>query len=276
ETGPHLAFGDLASRRAMMAYQPAFLADGTPVGVDALNLGLWPRPGALGIQHFPERVGWSERVAGASIPDSVHGYGELGLAAPSACAPAGLPNGRVIFSYSPGGRGDFGLYYTDAEGHFPPQLLIDLPGTLELDPAPVVTRPDPNVHGVPTEELAPGPATLADCATRPTFTYHSLGVFRGAAPARDALAKVTGARLRFYAVPLASADVARDTVVLVREAPVRSDGSIEEKGLPADVPLFEQLVDAHGRVLVSAHGPAHVAGFNAGTPRGESRCVGCH
>jgi hypothetical protein len=46
--------------------------------------------------------------------------------------------------------------------------------------------------------------------------------------------------------------------------------------LPADVPLFEQLVDDHGRVLISAHGPAHVAGFNAGSPNSESRCLGCH
>jgi hypothetical protein len=276
ESGPHLACGDLRSRRALMAYQPAFLADGTPVGVYALNLGLWPRPGALGIQHFPSRVGWSERVAGASIPDSARGYGELGLAAPSACSPAGLPSGRVIFSYSPGGRGDFGLYYSDAEGHFAPQLLLDLPGTLELDAAPVMTRPEPNLHGVPDQALASRPATLANCATRPTFTYHSLGVFRGASPAKLAVAKVSGARLRFYAVPLVSAEAARDTAVLIGEAPIRSDGSIEERGLPADVPLFEQLVDSRGHVLVSAHGPAHVAGFNAGTPGGESRCLGCH
>jgi hypothetical protein len=276
ETGPHLAFGDLGSRRALMGYQPAFLADGTPVGVYALNLGMWPRPGALGIQHFPNRVGGSERVAGAAIADSAHGYGELGLAAPAACSPAGLPNGRVVFAYSPGGRGDFGLYYSDADGQFAPQLLLDLPGTLELDPAPVVTRPEPNLHGVPAEDLAPRPATLADCASRPTFTYHSLGVFRGAAPAKAAPPRVAGARIRFYAAPLVSSEADRDTAVLIRETPIRSDGSIEERGLPADVPLFEQLVDAHGRVLFSAHGPAHVAGFNAGTPGGESRCLGCH
>jgi hypothetical protein len=39
--------------------------------------------------------------------------------------------------------------------------------------------------------------------------------------------------------------------------------------------MFEQVVDARGRLLRSASGPAHVAGFNASAP-GERRCVGCH
>ena len=67
-----------------------------------------------------------------------------------------------------------------------------------------------------------------------------------------------------------------DTVVLVRETVVAKNGSVDERGLPAGVPMFEQLVDAKGNVLQSAHGPAHVAGFNMGTPGGTSTCVGCH
>jgi hypothetical protein len=39
--------------------------------------------------------------------------------------------------------------------------------------------------------------------------------------------------------------------------------------------MFEQVVDRSGHVLMSASGPAHVAGFNASAP-GERRCVGCH
>jgi hypothetical protein len=182
----------------------------------------------------------------------------------------------VVFAYSPGARGDYGLYWSDAEGNFSPQLLVDFPGTLELDPAPVVPRPVPYLRGLPSAPLPSEPATLADFAKRPTFTYHALDVFRGAHPATGAATRVRGARLRFYAAPLVRAHASRDTAVLIREVPVRSDGSVEESGLPADVPLFEQLVDSSGRVLLTAHGPAHVAGFNAGTPGGESRCLGCH
>ena len=51
---------------------------------------------------------------------------------------------------------------------------------------------------------------------------------------------------------------------------------MNEAGLPADTPMFEQLVDASGRVLLTARGPAHVAGLNAGVTGLTTRCVGCH
>jgi hypothetical protein len=51
-------------------------------------------------------------------------------------------------------------------------------------------------------------------------------------------------------------------VILVREAAVGPGGEVNERDLPADVPMFEQLVDAGGAVLMTAHGPAHVAGSN--------------
>ena len=46
--------------------------------------------------------------------------------------------------------------------------------------------------------------------------------------------------------------------------------------LPAAVPMFEQLVGPSGAPLMSAHGPAHVAGANAGSAGAVTRCVGCH
>jgi hypothetical protein len=67
-----------------------------------------------------------------------------------------------------------------------------------------------------------------------------------------------------------------DTAILVREVAVGPNGEVDEKDLPADTPMFEQLVDRDGRVLMTAHGPAHVAGSNAGTAGTTARCAGCH
>jgi hypothetical protein len=83
-------------------------------------------------------------------------------------------------------------------------------------------------------------------------------------------------RIRFFAA-LSRPDAAGgDTVILLRESPVDMSGAVHETELPADTPLFEQLVDAHGHVLRSASGPAHVPGFNAGRYGHGTKCVGCH
>lgn len=276
--GPRLRCGSVTSRRAMMAYQVCFLPDGTPVATCALNLGLWPRPGPLGLQRFRPRGGPAERIAGAVIPDSaVGGYSEaLGLAAPAACSPAALPDGRVVFSYDPGGRGDFGLWVVRPGGT--PVELANLPGTLELDVAAIVRRdpPRPTPH-VPAALPDLHPVTLAELgSTRTTFDYHSLDLFRAGPSAPGPAPRADGARIRFFAAPLLAPGSAGDTAVLIRELAVGPDGEVDARGLPADVPLFEQLVDSTGQLLRSAHGPAHVAGFNAGARGGRSRCVGCH
>jgi hypothetical protein len=272
-----LAAGQPDSRRGMMAYQAALLPDGDLAAVFALNLGLWPRPGSLGIQRLSRKSGRTERLAGADIPERApSGYSDaLGLAAPGACSPAALPDGRVLFSYDPGGRGDYGLYVIDGRARHEPRRVIDLPGTLELDAAPIIVRAARAPQSLRTAPLAltsAPPLALDSLTARGTFTYHSLGLFSGHGAPRP----VDGARIRFYAAPLLDPLGTRDTLILLREARVRADGSVVESGLPADVPLFEQVVDANGRVLRAAHGAAHVAGFNAGRPGTESRCVGCH
>ncbi|HKQ56242.1 MAG TPA: hypothetical protein VJY35_00100, partial [Candidatus Eisenbacteria bacterium] len=134
-----LVGADLSTRRGTMGYQPAILTDGAIASVYAANLGLSPGPGGTGIHRIsPWRTG-ELRLAGALVSGragDVYG-GTEGLAPPSACAPAGLPDGRIVFSYDPGARGDFGLYLASKDGERIERLL-DLPGTLELDAAPVV------------------------------------------------------------------------------------------------------------------------------------------
>ena len=273
--GPRLRCGSVKSRRAMMAYQITFLPDGTPVAACALNLGLWPRPGPLAIQRFGPAGAAVERIAGAVLPDSLMGgYSEaLGLAAPAACAPAALPDGRVVFSHDPGGRGDFGLWVV-RPGR-PGVELVNLPGTLELDAAPLAPRPHPRalVHFTPLSE--PAPRNVTDLGSGSTFDYQSAGMFRAGPRAPGAPAWARGTRIRFFAAP-PPVESRSDTAVLIRELEVGEDGQVDARGLPADMPLFEQLVGADGFALRAAHGPAHVAGFNAGTPGGRSRCVGCH
>lgn len=279
-----LAVGDARSRLRSMGYQPTVLADGSIATVYARNLGLSPRPGPTGIWIYSDRFGAPRRLAGAAVGESPEDpyTAAAGLAAPSACAPAGLPDGRLLFAYDPGARGDFGIWVANPDGEHMARV-VDVPDMLELDPAPIVKRNggrDPAAEG---NGLEPPDAPFASALDlehpRRTFTFHDLDVFGGgdgAGGRGDPPARIAGARLRFYAALARPFAVGGDTVVLVREVRVGESGEVLAAGLPADAPMFEQLVDSAGRVLLSAHGPAHVRGFNIGSPLHETRCIGCH
>lgn len=254
-----------SSRRGEMSYQPAVLADGSVVGVFARNLGLAPAPGAVGIQRFAPAAAGGVRLTGAVVgDDDVDPYTEArGLAAPNACAPAALPDGRFVFAWDPGARGDFGLWTLRPGGA--PEPVVDLAGTLELDPAPVVKRARLRLR-----ERTALPSTGSDDAV---FRFENDDVFAGG---YQAPARVSGARLRFYRLAGPADSAGGDSAVLLREVPVPRSGRVSEGGLPAGEPLFEQLVGPDGRVLMTARGPAHVAGMNAGSALAPSRCIGCH
>jgi hypothetical protein len=287
-SSPRLFAGAFADRRGESLDEPAVGAGGATLGVVGDRLGLSPTPGATEVVCFTSPHAPPRHVAGARFsPENAPRYGSRsGLASPSACAPAWLPDGRVLLSLDRGGRGDFGLWTVNRDGS-DLRLVADLPGTLELDAAPAVAWRAPRAPAVTVALRAPprDPAALA--AWPDTFRFLNRDVFAGgnfergvepgspssgAAASRDPAA----ARIRFWASLPRGGSGGGDTLVLVREAAVGPGGRVDEHGLPAGVPMFEQLVGADGRVLRSALASAHVAGFNTGWPGETARCVGCH
>jgi len=302
-----LAAGDPRTRVGAMGYQPAVLRGGAIAAVSARHLGLSPNSGAVGLVIFGKTSAASSigaaspangaapggrpvaliaprRLAGPALPTGpIDPYRDAqGLAAPQACAPAALPDGRIVFAFDPGARGDFGLWVIAPDGSALTPL-VDLPGTLELDPAPVVVRTwkehrfDLDAAALaaplPAAERPPDPAP-----GQPSFRFHCLNLFANAPsgwPIPAAPRAAPDLKIRFFATLTRPESDHGDSVILLREANVSPHGEIDVAGLPVDVPMFEQIVNAHGQVLMSAHGPAHVAGFNASAP-GERRCVGCH
>jgi hypothetical protein len=268
--GMRLAGGNPRDRAELMAYQPIVFPDGALVGVRAADASLSPEPGALTIVAFPERFGEESPLVGAGTP--------LGG---SACAPASLPVDRIVFAWDPRGRGDYGLWVMDRAGGRP-RRLYDRGRTLELDPAPIVARRTP-------APLPPGcdviPADLPfrsieDMrASEHIVRFDCANAFANGdvdSPFPDAIPPERGVRIRFFAALARPESAGGDTVVLVHEAPVTAQGEIGVDRIPSDVPLFEQLVAADGRILRSAMGPAHVPGFNFGRPGTGTKCVGCH
>jgi hypothetical protein len=250
-----LAGGAMGTRPGAMGYQPVALADGRVAGVVAANLGLHPAPGACAVQRFEPGFRRATRLAGAVVDTGGEVYGTpRGLAAPSAVSPAALPDGRLLIAHDPGARGDFGIAVLPAGGGRAVPV-IDLPGTLELDAVPLLAWR-------PGREARPGAAPIAGG----TFRYLDRDLFEGpGAPARQ-----PGTRLRFHSAAPGAAPRP------LREVAVPPSGRVDEGGLPAGVPLFEQLVDGAGRVVATPHGPAHVAGSNVGPAGVVVRCAGCH
>ncbi len=279
--GPRLAAGAVDSRLHAMAAEAAPMPDGSWLGTYAENLGLSPGPGATGLHRLDARGRPTRRVIGALVPDSGLGAyaGTLGLASPSACSPAALPDGRIVFAWAPGARGDLGLWLARADGSRP-EPIVDLRGTLELDPVPLVARRLRTLDWDRVPGFGPDAdrALLAHDRASPalgSFAFECEDVFAGGGlpgvPARE-----PGLALRFFAMLPRLAGAIGDSVVLIRTEPVGEDGAIRARDLPAGIPLFEQLVNARGAPVETARGPAHVAGSNAGAPGQVTRCIGCH
>jgi hypothetical protein len=112
-----------------------------------------------------------------------------------------------------------------------------------------------------------------------TFRFDCMNVFTNAGvdtPFPDAPRLSPGTRIRFFTVLSRPDRDGGDTLVLWRELPLTPAGAVHVDEAPADVPMFEQLVDARGNVLRTGNGVAQAVGFNFSRFGSGTRCVGCH
>jgi hypothetical protein len=291
--GVRLAGGDARTHPSLMAQQPIVLGDGSLVGVWAENPPLTPTAGRTGIQIFAggfatvHGIGPAHRLAGPGTP--LPG---------SACSPAELPDGRLLFSWAPeaaGVRGstattlgpgalpDFGIYVMKRDGSGVARV-VDLPGTAELDVAVLGRRRRPPIVPIefpqaPFTVMPPSRADEARDVSRNTFRFDCANVFANApvdAAIPDAPVAQRGLRVRFFTVLARPWTDGGDSLILLRDAPVDPSGAIHVDDILADAPVFEQLVDAGGHILRTARGPTHVPGYNFARQGGGTKCMGCH
>ncbi len=265
--GVRLAGGNPRARAQTMAYQPLLLSDGTLVGVTADTLSLEPHPGRVRVTAYPG--GFAEPVSFPPAPGQM-------------CSPAPLPDGRLVVAWDPDGRGDFGIAVVNRDGSGR-VMIANLRGRLELDPVALAPRglpPPSNTTDLGGLPRARPVESRAELERESDFVrFDCLNVFTNAPvdfPVPDGPPITRDLRIRFFAALSRPRAAGGDTAVLVREATVQRGGAIHEEQIPGDVPMFEQLIDAHGHVLQTASGPAHVPGFNAGRAGAGTRCVGCH
>jgi len=234
---------------------------------------------------------------GDGTGNTIQGIGDpVNLDAPHAMAPAPLPDGRILFSYTPKARTwqdqqkrlyaefDFGLYVCD--GDFQNlRLVYDKPGTQELDPVAVYRRkvaqlPDV-IASAPEAHPSPPVTRVAIFENRSVYAdidrrfTHVLAPLPGSVVAidvyDDAQTFTTTAEFPY---------IRKQMPRFWKSFPVNPDGSFRAE-IPADRP-----------VLYFLRGPTGVAARHQGSYQGEIRtpmfgheqlrpgevltCTGCH
>ncbi len=205
-----------------------------------------------------------------------------------ACDPAPLPDGRLLISWAPDIGQDYGLNIIEADGsgRF---ALLDFAGTSELRAKLVLPRSLPPILA---DTVVQAPSMLPPSAEGPydrdgTFVFQDFNVYFNAPVDTEivnAPAVGSAAKIRFFVDHQRTSPGSfpyLDWPILLGEQPVNSNGSVFEPNAPANVPLFEQLRSADGKVPLTSRashtdGAAHVAGMNFGQSGTVVRCVGCH
>ncbi|MBM2840188.1 MAG: hypothetical protein HW412_716, partial [Bacteroidetes bacterium] len=112
------------------------------------------------------------------------------------------------------------------------------------------------------------------------FRFDCMNIFTNGAvdePMPDAPRITTGAKIRFFLNSQRQNPQAPDPSILLKTVNVFPGGGVHEPDAPADVPLFEQVIDSTGKVLrTTSGGFAHVPGMNYERIGGGTKCVGCH
>jgi hypothetical protein len=202
-----------------------------------------------------------------------------------------LRDGRLLIALAADVTQDYGLFLLDGPGGTP-TAIYDQPGTAEVRAVTAAPRPTPPrlADTVPLAAASRPPAAASSeerIDGDGTFVFDAMNVYFNA-PVDWAIGHApavgSAATLRVYADhqrgSLGSFP-GRDWPLLIATLPVDAAGAVRDDRAPANVPLFEQLRSADGRVPVmgppaAPTGAAYVAGLNYGRPGAVVRCVGCH
>src|SRR5262249_15124417 len=191
--------------------------------------------------------------------------------------PYPLPDGRFLFSATPPGARDSGIYVCDPNTR-EEQLVLNIPSYAEFDAVPIlVERPKPAV--LPTRAAAKSETTRFLCvAGHEPDNRKRAEALRRARSFRVVEAEYTGVTT--------SSHTNLETRIL-GTVPILPDGSAYFEA-PADTPLFLDPLDAAGnRVLMKwnyvntsvkegTHYPATQMAYMAARPGKTRACYGCH
>lgn len=287
--GEGLAFyaGTGNLRSGQNNYRPSLLSDGRMLSLFTPDNAMAHTTGSSGIRLFETGNGYGTHVIGVNPAtmqlyiNSPPSYGTM--QPPYACDPVELPANLILISYATQVENqDYGLYTVNLNGSGL-SLFYDIAGKMELNAEVLLPKTVPPVllDGVidVADELPPtiDPSTWFkdggfrfDCVN--TFTNGDIDL-----PMQDAPPISRFARINFFMSFQRQDSLGLDSAVYFTQMPIFHTGQIALDNAPANVSMFEQVVDSAGKVLRGSTGQvAHVIGMNYGKPGTGTKCVGCH
>ncbi len=271
--------GFVRTRYGTQTYKPALLRDGKLLSTFSPRTSLIPTADGTGIRWFKPGADYEHHIIGVRSDESLRLQSTINP--PYATDPVELSSNTILFSYSSDGK-DYGIYSCTLQGD-DLQRVIDLPGRLELEPQAVAAKRIPPI--VPELFLSPvvdlppteDPETYG---RNDFFRFDCMNIFTNGKvdePILDAPRIAQDLTIQFFMNPQRQSGERPDPSILLKTAPVFYMGGIHEHDVPAEVPLFEQIVDDKGKVVETTDGKfAHVAGFNFARLGSGTKCVGCH
>jgi len=268
-------------------YRPALLSDGRMLSLFTPDNAMAHTTGSSGIRLFETGNGYGTHVIGVNPAtmqlyiNNPPSYGTM--QPPYACDPVELPNNLILISYATQVENqDHGLYTVNQNGSGL-TIFYDIAGKMELNAEVLLPKTVPPVliDGVVdvADELPPtiDPSTWFkdggfrfDCVN--TFTNGDVDV-----PMQDAPPITRFAKINFFMSFQRQDSLGLDSAVFFTQTPIFHTGQIALDNAPANVSMFEQVVDSSGKVLRGSNGQvAHVIGMNYGKPGTGTKCVGCH
>ncbi|MBZ0203675.1 MAG: T9SS type A sorting domain-containing protein [Ignavibacteria bacterium] len=286
-SGMELYAGSFKNRNSLHTYKPVITEDAKLLSVFIPNTSMTNTSGSSGIRWFDKGISSQNFIAGVNM-DNMQSYNNLPaswgiMQPPYATDPIELPDGKILYSYaSQVENSDYALYTINinGSGH---QLLFDIPGKLELNASVLQANNTPpvieDVILEVSDELPPtsDPQTFFkngalrfDCGN--IFTNAGVDI-----PITDAPPITKHARIKLFLNFQRTDSTGKDSAILFLNEPVQHSGGFWIPMIPADIPVFDQVVDSAGKVLKGTKGQiAHLSGLNFGKPGTGTQCVGCH
>jgi len=277
---------DPRNRKSLFSYRPRVMADGKLLSVFIPHLPMINTGGSPGIRYYTKGFSEAHTVIGAdsTTPPYITSPPSYGtMIPPYATDPVPLPDGRILFSYATSViNQDYGIFTCNLSGGAVTPVL-DLPGTLELNAELLMPRATPPLISY----LTAFDTNLVPPTTNPNtfyqgglFRFDCLNVYSNGpvdAPIDNAPVIKKNAKFRFFFNFQREDPNGQDSPILFREIDLDRDGKIAEGDMPANISMFEQMIDSAGNIMTNKKGDfAHVLGMNFGNNGSGTKCVGCH